>query len=139
MPSRLSFIEQYSQSIAEIPATYSAIKSSSLTLWPSGIKSAVLEGEVTFENKVRLRMYEEIDFATAEILAYSYEVYQGNQKLYWYDPWPHPNDPTLASTHPHHKHVPPNIKRNRIPAPSISFTTPNLDFLIQEIMNNLLT
>jgi hypothetical protein len=38
-----------------------------------------------------------------------------------------------ASTHPHHKHVPPNIKRNRIPAHGISFTAPNLPQIIQEL------
>ncbi|MEN8215749.1 MAG: hypothetical protein ABFS56_05115 [Pseudomonadota bacterium] len=32
----------------------------------------------------------------------------------------------LASTHPHHKHIPPDIKHNRIPAPILSFTHPNL-------------
>ncbi len=46
---------------------------------------------------------------------------------------PHPNDPTLASTLPHHKHVPPDIKHHRIPAPGLSFTKPNLPFLIEEI------
>ena len=40
---------------------------------------------------------------------------------------------TLASTFPHHKHIPPDIKHNRIPAPEISFTQPNLPVLIQEI------
>jgi len=39
---------------------------------------------------------------------------------------------------PHHKHVPPNIKRHRIPAPGISFTAPNLPFLIEEIEQHLL-
>ncbi len=29
--------------------------------------------------------------------------------------------------------VPPNIKRNRIPAPDLSFRSPNLPFLIEEI------
>ena len=43
------------------------------------------------------------------------------------------------STHPHHKHVPPNIKRNRIPAPEISFGQPNLPFLIEEIEANILS
>jgi len=56
-----------------------------------------------------------------------------NDKLYWYDSQPHPNDAVLASTYPHHKHVPPNIKHNRIPAPDLSFTRPNLPFLIEEI------
>jgi hypothetical protein len=39
----------------------------------------------------------------------------------------------LASSHPHHKHIPPNIKRNRIPAPQMSFIQANLPVLIQEI------
>jgi hypothetical protein len=53
----------------------------------------------------------------------------------------HPNDPDLASSFPHHKHVPPDpstgsgqsIKRHRIPAPELSFAEPNLPFLIREI------
>lgn len=64
---------------------------------------------------------------------YGYEVWQNDDKLYWYGSQPHPNDPTLTSTHPHHKHVPPNIKRNRIPAPTMSFERPNLSTLIEEI------
>jgi hypothetical protein len=63
----------------------------------------------------------------------NYEVWEGNSKRYWYDSQPHPNDPTLQSTHPHHKHVHPDIKHNRIPAPSMNFTQPNLPVLIQEI------
>jgi hypothetical protein len=34
---------------------------------------------------------------------------------------------------PHHKHVPPNIKHNRIPAPEMSFAKPNLPVLIAEV------
>jgi hypothetical protein len=55
-----------------------------------------------------------------------------------YDPQPHPDDPNLASTHPHHKHIPPDIKRHRVPAPDISFQQPNLPFLIEEIGRKLL-
>ena len=40
---------------------------------------------------------------------------------------------TLASTNPHHKHIPPNIQRHRVPAPGLSFSKPNLPFLIKEI------
>jgi len=43
------------------------------------------------------------------------------------------NDPALAATHPHHKHIPPDIKHNRVPAPGISFRTPNLLQILQEI------
>jgi hypothetical protein len=38
-----------------------------------------------------------------------------------------------ANQQPHHKHIPPNIKHNRIPAPQMSFTQPNLPALIREI------
>lgn len=53
--------------------------------------------------------------------------------LYWYDSQPHPDDPTLAATDPHHKHVPPDMKHHRIPAPGLSFSPANLSFLIHEI------
>ena len=66
-------------------------------------------------------------------MRYGYEVWRNDEKLYWYDPQPHPNNPELASTHPHHKHIPPDIKNNRLPAPGLSFAKPNLPFLIQEI------
>jgi len=74
-----------------------------------------------------------INFLTGRIRDYGYEVYHGDEKLYWYDCWPHPDNPLLASTHPHHKHIPPDIKHHRIPAPNLSFTNPNLPALIREI------
>ena len=52
--------------------------------------------------------------------------------------FPHPNDTALAKTHPHHKHVPPDIKRHRVAAPNLSFTQPNLPVLIEEIEDTLL-
>jgi len=51
-----------------------------------------------------------------------------------YDDFPHPKDAELASTFPHHKHVPPDIKHHRIPAPEMSFTEPNLPALLHEIV-----
>ena len=45
----------------------------------------------------------------------------------------HPNESSLQSTHPHHKHIPPDIKHHRIPAPAMSFSRPNLPTLIREI------
>jgi hypothetical protein len=75
---------------------------------------------------------EELDFDAGLITAYGYEVYRREERLYWYDDFPHPNDPTLASTFPHHKHVPPDIKRNRVPATGMGFTHPNLPALVRE-------
>jgi hypothetical protein len=88
---------------------------------------------VFFSGGFRLRVREELDFEARLITAYGYEVYRGSERLFWYDDFPHPNDPMLATTFPHHKHVPPDIKRNRVPAPQMSFTRPNLPVLLQEI------
>ena len=49
---------------------------------------------------------------------------EGSDKLHWHDSQPHPHDATLASSHPHHKHVPPDIKRHRVPAPELTFDAP---------------
>ena len=66
-------------------------------------------------------------------IAKSISILKNSEKLYWYDSQPHPNDSTLQSTHPHHKHVPPDIKHHRIPAAAMRFTSPNLPALIREI------
>ncbi len=78
-------------------------------------------------------MREELDFGEESINAYGYEVYRKGERLYWYDDFPHPDDPKLALTFPHHKHVPPDIKHNRIPATEMSYTQPNLPVLLEEI------
>jgi len=49
------------------------------------------------------------------------------------------NEPTLAGTDPHHKHVPPDIKHHRVPAPGMSFDKPNLPFLLAELEHLLTT
>ena len=53
--------------------------------------------------------------------------------VYKRQPQPHPNNTELQSTHPHHKHVPPDIKHQRIPAPGMSFDQPNLPLVIEEV------
>jgi len=128
----LRSLDSYSQFIAEMLEQHNVIRST-LIVWSVSPYTGVAEGELFFANGLRLRMREELDFDEQLITAYGYEVYRDAEKLYWYDDFPHPNDPTLAPTHPHHKHVPPNIKRNRIPAPGISFENPNLPQIIQEI------
>lgn len=101
----------------------------------TGPASGRLVGILTFANELRLDVAELVDFDSGqiEILQYGYVVWQSGERLYWYDSQAHPHDPSLATTDPHHKHVPPNIKHHRIPAPELSFTEPNLPFLIREI------
>nr|MBC8450537.1 hypothetical protein [Chloroflexota bacterium] len=45
-------------------------------------------------------------------LAYERLLYMLPEQ-YPYDPQPHPENPDLASTFPHHHHEPPDIKHNR--------------------------
>lgn len=109
------------------------VKYSTVTVWTESPYTGIAEGEVFFTNGLRLRMREEVDFDAGLIVSYGYEVYRDGERVYWYDDFPHPNDQSLAATLPHHKHIPPDIKRNRIPAPNMSFTQPNLPALIKEI------
>ena len=109
------------------------VERSTVSLWSTSPYTGVAEGEVFFSQSFRLRIWEELDFDAGLITSYGYEAYLGEERLYWYDDFPHPNDSTLASTFPHHKHVPPDIRRNRIPAPQMSFTRPNLSVIIEEL------
>jgi hypothetical protein len=128
----LQSLAGYSRFIAEL-LDRSTVQRSTVAVWSASPYTGIAEGEVFFSHGFRLRLREELDFAAGLITAYGYEVYEGEERLYWYDDFPHPHDPTVAATFPHHKHVPPDIKRNRILAPEISFTSPNLPQLIREI------
>lgn len=128
----LKSLSDYSRFVAELLSQPNAV-SSTVAVWSDSPYTSIAEGEVVFTNGLRLRMREEVDLDAGLIISYGYEVYRGEERLYWYDDFPHPNDLTLASTQPHHKHVPPDIKHNRIPAPNLSFVRPNLPLLIQEI------
>jgi len=109
------------------------VKHSTVAVWSDSRYTGIAEGEVLFSNGIRLRLREDLDFDAGVITSYGYEVDRGAERLYWYDDFPHPKDRALASTHPHHKHVPPDIKHHRIPASAIRFDRPNLPTLIQEI------
>lgn len=135
----LSSFVNYSHFIYTIPDRFPSVKRSTLVLKPMGAAIGELEGTLDFEDDISLRVYEVIDFAAATLTYYSYTVHRGDEKLYWYDPQPHPDNLALSDTHPHHKHVPPDIKHNRIPAPGLTFDQPNLPFLIREIEETLLT
>ncbi len=144
MTNALRTPEDYELFIYTLPEQFPSILKSTVRFIRRGTSLARVIGELHFENDIRLVVRQRLvyDRLPALIDAYGYEVWQGQSKLYWYDPQPHPADPTLQSTFPHHKHVPPGIKHNRIPAPGMSFTQPNLPTLISEIeelMRNLAT
>jgi len=123
----------YGKLIYSLQERYASVRRSTLVLASIGPTLAKLEGQVTFENDVVLDVWELVDFAVGQIRNYSYEIYQAGEKIAWYDPFEHPHIAELASTYPHHKHILPDLKHNRIPAPGISFGQPNLPTLIEEI------
>ncbi|NUO81010.1 hypothetical protein HUU05_13100 [candidate division KSB1 bacterium] len=127
--------DEYERFVFTLPLRFLSIRYSTLVFQRLEPFTAIVRGEVFFGQDVRMRVLEVLDFDEQDnfIQKYSYEVYRGEEKLYWYDPFPHPHNAALAETEPHHKHTPPDIKHHRVPAPHMSFAQPNLPFLIQEI------
>jgi len=127
--------EDYELFLYTLAEQFPAINSSTVVFIRRGATLARVMGELRFEGNIRLVIRERILYQRLPLVLdwYGYEVWHGQEKLYWYDSQPHPNNPELADNHPHHKHIPPNIKHNRIPAPNMSFTSPNLPALIEEI------
>ena len=128
----LKSLTDYSRFVAEL-LHRPTVERSTVVVWSDSQYTGVAEGEVFFSNGIRLRLREELDFEAGLITSYGYEIYRGAERMCWYDDFPHPNDPDLASTFPHHKHVPPDIKHHRVPASKISFSRSNLPVLIREI------
>jgi hypothetical protein len=128
-------LRDYEEYVYTLQQKYSSIKASSLVVVRRGKLVARLQGELIFEQGYRItiseRLSQEIEGVVIE--AYGYELWHNAEKISWYDSQPHPDDASLASSHPHHKHIPPNIKQNRVPAPHMTFERPNLPELIQEI------
>jgi len=134
MPTNpLASIADYETFVYGLPDAFPCIRMSTLVVVHTGPVTAIVRGEIHFEQGLVLRVLEVVNARQQRIERYGYELWKGNEELWWYDSWPHPYVPELASTHPHHKHVPPNIKRHRVPAPGLSFDSPNLSFLVRDI------
>ncbi|MFQ5343991.1 MAG: DUF6516 family protein [Anaerolineae bacterium] len=127
-PSR----DEYERLLYTLPQRYPGIVSSTVHLYTTSRSTAIVRGSVHFRSGLELRIHEIVDFVAGCISDYSYTVLRGEERIRWYDPQPHPDNPDLAETFPHHFHAPPNIKRNRKPAAGISFTEPNLLTLIAD-------
>jgi len=132
-------ISEFEFFVNGIEKRYRDIKVSNLNFKKLGQTIGELTGEIEFDKDIKLKVSERIDFSKDTIESYRYEVYQGKAILYWYDPQPHPDEPSISLTFPHHKHIYPNIEQHRVPAPGLGFTKTNLIFLIEEIINNLVS
>jgi hypothetical protein len=155
VPEWLSAPQEYETFVYALVDEHPDVKRSTLVYIPAGAFFGRVEGMLFFDQGIVLCVQEYLNFELGVIEGYGYELSQPHpsvsdapfpdaaeycrpafphkEKLYWYDSFPHPNDPALASTDPHHKHVPPDIKHHRVPAPDLSFTRPNLPFLIGEV------
>ena len=124
--------EKYTQFIFSLLADRSSVAHHTVSVYTTSRTTGTVRGQVVFHSGHTLRVFEQVDFLQRRILNYFYEVTYQGERIWWYDPMPHPHVPELQSTHPHHKHVPPNIKRHRIPEARLSFVKPNLPWLIDE-------
>ena len=102
-PSR----EDYEHLVYSLPQEHPEIAFSSLHLYTTGRGTALLRGNIGFRSGLRLRVFETLDFVAGCISDYSYDVLRNDEPVRWYDPQPHPENPVLASTFPHHRHEPP--------------------------------
>jgi hypothetical protein len=133
MSSPLDSYTNYSRFIYNLLADRVTVDHHTLAVYPVGRTVGIMRGHIVFHSDHMLRVFEQIDFVTHRILKYMYELIYHDKRLWWYDPMPHPDILELQSTHPHHKHVLPDIKHHRIPAPELSFTEPNLPQLLTEV------
>lgn len=97
-------LREYEVFVYTLPQSFSQILRSTLVVAQRGRLYAEVTGEIVFPDAHRLVVYERLTWDTGALIieGYSYEVWRGTDKLYWYDSQPHPDDPALASTDPHH-------------------------------------
>lgn len=128
-------LRDYEEFVYTLRQRFPSINGSTLVLVRRGKRVATLQGEITFPQGYRIAVKERLSFDEGPIVIedYAYELWDKGAKLGWYDAQPHPDDPNLSITYPHHKHIPPDIKHNRVPAPNMKFNQSNLSSLIQEI------
>ena len=128
-------LREYEEYVYTLQQRFPIIRRSTLIVIPRGRRVAVLQGEIAFSSGYRITVKERLAYDDGPVVIefYGYEIWHNSEKIAWYDAQPHPDDTALAVTFPHHKHVTPDIKHNRIPAPEMSFEHPNLPTLIREI------
>lgn len=128
-------LRDYEEFVYTLKQSFPFITETNLVVARRGKRIATLQGEILLENGCRINVKERLSFDEGPVVIedYGYEIWHKEKRVAWYDSQPHPQDPSLASTHPHHKHIPPDIKHNRIPAPNMSFERPNIGVIISKL------
>ena len=133
MSPPLASYAEYVQLIYSLLTDRDSVARHSLAVYMVSQTIGLTRGQIIFRSGHVLHVFEQVDFAAQRILKYFYELTYQGETLWWYDPMPHPGVESLQSTHPHHRHVPPDVKDRRVPAPKLSFSEPNLPHLVEEV------
>jgi len=122
----------YEQYLYTLRERFPELVGSTVTLVRRGAALARVSGELVLAGGYRITVRERLLLDREPIVLdwYGYEIWRGAEKLCWYDPQPHPGNPELAATFPHHRHERPHLKHHRVPAPEMSFHQPNLPAVI---------
>lgn len=123
MSNPLRSPEDYELFVYTLSEQFPLVRCSTVAFIRRGATLARVAGKLYFDYGIHLVVRERLLYHRLPIVIdwYGYEVWRSGEKLYWYDAQPHPNEPPLQSTYPHHKHIPPDIKHHRIPTAEMSF------------------
>ena len=118
MSNPLRTSEDYELFLYTLGEQFPSVPRSTVTFIRRGASLARVAGELDFDYDIRLVVRERVVYHRRPVVIdwYGYEVWRGNEKLYWYDSQPHPDYPALRSTHPHYKHIPPDPQTSNITA-----------------------
>ncbi len=86
----------YEYFLYSLEEQYPFIRRSTLVFERRGASLARLAGELFFDYGVRISVRERLIFHRLPLVIdwYGYEVWRDDEKLYWYDPQPHPDVPS---------------------------------------------
>ena len=91
----------YERFVYSLTDGHPEILSSTLRLYSNSTTIGFIRGTIWFHNGLELRVFEYLDFSDGELLDYSYTIFRGEERVRWYDPQPHPENPELAAKFPH--------------------------------------
>lgn len=92
--------DDYELFIYTLTEQFPIVRYSPVTFVRRGASLARVAGEIHFEFGIRLAIRERIVIAPLPVVidAYGYEARRAEERLFWYDPQPHPGD-LLLQTH----------------------------------------
>jgi len=97
MNNPLRTSEDYELFLYRLSEQFPLIPQSTVRFIRRGVSLARVTGELHFDHSIRLVVRERVVYQRLPVTidSYGYEIWCGDEKLYWYDSQPHPNDPTL--------------------------------------------